>query len=326
MQLGTVLIALLVVVGAAAQAQPLLGIAGTFSQSGDYDDVLEALDAVDVHTISLTLYWDDFDQDGTFAPEADWPVIANQVYPAIGISLTLTVPVIDTVADRRPEDLRDLDWDDPQVITRFTAFLDALFARIPDLSLVYLSIGNEVDVYLQGDMWDQYGRFFEAARDHVATRHPGLVIGTSMTWGGLSTLPEARRLADAGDAWLVTWYPLGPGFVVQDADSASATLARMLETAGSSPVYLAEAGYPSGGCNGTEAGQARFVRHLLAADDPRLRLIMLFWLHDLPPDEVARYTTYYGVSDDCFARYLATLGLRSHDGRDKPAFTLLRNR
>lgn len=309
-----------------ARADPLFGIAGTLPASGDYGEVLEGLRATSADATSLTLFWDDFMVEGRYAPETDWPPIANAVYPATGLALTLTIPVIDTVADRRPADLQVLAWDDPALATAFVGFVEEVLARMPDLPLIYLAIGNEVDGFLQGPDWQAYGRFFTAVRRELASTHPDLPIGVTLTWGGLRNRPEARALADLGDAWLVTWYPLGPGFEVLDPALTPRTLTEILTAAGDHPVYLAEAGYPSGGCGGSEARQARFVEYLIEENDPRLRLVMLVWMHDLSVPEIAGYTEYYGVDSPCFAGYLATLGLRSHAGPDKPAFTLLRNR
>ena len=43
-----------------------------------------------------------------------------------------------------------------------------------------------------------------------------------------------------------------------------------------------------------------------------------------PMPQVQSYTKYYGVGQRAFAEYLGTLGLRSHDGKDKQAFQTLR--
>jgi hypothetical protein len=38
------------------------------------------------------------------------------------------------------------------------------------------------------------------------------------------------------------------------------------------------------------------------------------------------WAAYYGSTDACFARYLGSVGLRTREGRDKPAFTVLSRR
>lgn len=326
-RIGIALIAVFLSLGS-LRADPVLGIAGTIPASGDYGEVLQALDEVGATATSLSLFWDQFDHDGQYSPITDWPSIANDVYPDRGLALALTLSTIDTVEDRRPLDLYDRPWSDPEVIARFIVFLDEVLTRMPDVPLVYLSLGNEVDAYLSGAEWEEFGAFFDAVRAHVRLIHPDLPVGVTMTWPGLRDSAEARALADRGDGWIVTYYPLSPGFEVAPPDAAVAALDEIMALAGDRPVWLAEAGYPSGGCGGSERAQRDFVEELLdrGADHPRLGLVMLTWMHDLNDAQVQSYRQYYGIGGECFAGYLATLGLRTHAGADKPAFTLLRDR
>ena len=314
-----------------AQADPILSIAGTMAADQDYDTVLQAL--VDVHAdaTSVTLMWDELEVDGHYAPPFDWPAIANLVYPVRGLQVTLMISVLDTVTDRRPADLRSLPYDDPKVIARFEAFLTEVLTRMPLVSLTSLGIGNEVDGVLRGDDWAAYGRFFMAAQAVVHRLRPDLPVGMTITWAGLSgpEAAQARALADLGDVWMVNYYPLLAGFQIDDPAHLPATLDAILATAGQSPVYLTEVGYPSAGCGASEAGQLAFTQGVLAygaAHADRIPLVTLVWLHDLSQAEVNQYVGYYGVGGDCFASYLGTLGLRTHDGLDKLAFAWLRHR
>jgi hypothetical protein len=311
-------------------AEPVFSIAGTLPQNGDYNQVLQGLDDAGADATSIALFWDELEKDGHYAPNADWPTIANLVYPARDIQVELMISVVDTVADRRPADLQSLPFDDPRVIERFDAFLTQVLLRMPDVTLTGIGIGNEVDGVLAGDDWAAYGRFFIAAKATAHRLRPDVPVGMTLTWSGLQGPQgsQARLLADLGDVWMVNHYPLLPGFEVDRADKIPGTIDAILSAAGDKTVFLTELGYPSGGCGGSEAGQTEFVRLALAhtADNPRLGLVTLVWMHDLSPAEVATYARYYGVSGNCFAGYLATLGLRTHDGVDKPAFAWLRSR
>ncbi len=313
-----------------ALADPVFSIAGTLPANGDYDVVLQGLTDAGADATSIALFWDELERDGRYAPDADWPAIANLVYPLRGIKVQLMISVVDTVADRRPADLRGLPYDDPRVIARFDAFLTQVLTRMPAVTLVGLGIGNEVDGVLQGSDWAAYGRFFQAAQDTAHRLRPGLPVGMTVTWAGMQGPQgaQARVAADLGDVWMVNHYPLLPGFAIDRADAIPGTIDAILAAAGDKRVFLTELGYPSGGCGGSEGEQADFVRRALdrVADDPRVGLVTLVWMHDLSDAEVAGYATYYGVGGDCFAGYLATLGLRTHDGTDKPAFTYLRTR
>lgn len=307
---------------------PLLSIAGTEAQGQDYGGVLEALHDVGAEATSLTLYWDELERSGVYGPDPDWPAIANAVYPAQGLAITLNIAVIDTVADRRPADLQGLPWSDPQVISRFNSVMSSVLATMEQTDLTSIGIGNEVDGFLTGDAWEEYAEFFAATRDATKQLRPDVPVGVTLTWGGLAQNPQARDLADLGDVWMVNYYPLDAAFQVTDPTQTRDTLAAMVAAA-PVPVFLTETGYPSGGCHASAAGQEVFLRNVIgfAEDHPaEMPLVTLVWLHDIAPNLVDSYATYYSVDDGCFADYLATLGLRTRDGRDKPAFAWLRER
>ena len=313
----------------AARAEPILSIAGTMDASQNYDVVLDALRAADADATSLTLFWDLLERDGRYAPEPDWPTIANAIYPGEGLQISLMISVIDTVADRRPSDLQTLAFSDPAVIERFDRFLTQVLRSIPDITLTSIGIGNEVDGFLTGTGWNDYVTFFQAAKAVAHRERPGVPVGSTITWNGLRQSDAAQSLANAGDVWMINHYPLTPDFRIEDTDKITSDLAAMIDMAGDKPVYLMETGYPSGGCNGTDIGQLQFTRNLLDfADDnaKQMPLVTLVWLHDLSDAEVAQYSDYYRVDNPCFANYLGTLGLRTRDGRDKPVFDWLRQR
>ena len=308
-----------------ARAEPVLSLAGTLPASGDYGLVLSAIDGLGAKATSLTLFWDDLEREGRYVADPDWPAIAEAVYPARGLALHLTISVIDTVADRRPDDLRAFAWDDPRVAARFARFVDEVLSRMPRTRLLTLVIGNEVDGHLAGADWERYGRFFDAARRHVRTARPDLPVSVTLTWPGLRDLPEARALAMRGDTLSVTWYPSGPGFDFGAPVDAGAELDAMIRLAAPRPVDLAEIGFPSAGCGSSPARQGDVLSAILTEATARdaVRLVQLVWSHDIAASEVAEYAGYYGVPDPCFAAYLGSLGLRTADDVPKPAFDRL---
>ena len=316
---------------APAAADPVFSIAGTMAADGNYDTVLAALKDAHADATTVSLFWDQLEVNGTYAPPLDWPAIADAVYPGQGLQVSLMISVLDTTTDRRPADLLGLAYDDPVVIARFTTFLTEVLTRMPNVTLTGIGIGNEVDGVLRGDDWAAYGRFFQAAQKVAHQLRPDVPVGMTITWGGLSgpDATQARAMADLGDIWMVNYYPLLPGFEIDDPANLPATLDAILTAAGHARVALTEVGYPSGGCGASEAGQLAFVQGVLAygaAHSDRISLISLDWLHDLSADDVAGYVGYYGVGGDCFAAYLGTLGLRHADATDKPAFEWLRQR
>lgn len=324
------LLVLLAVLAAGSAPAQTLGIAITESSAGSYDaDVNHAIRAGATAT-SLTLYWDDDMQGTTYAPAVDWPGIANSYYPAKGLGLVLSLAVIDTVTDRRPAALRALAFDDPRVIAAFTAYATEVLSRLPDTTLLAISIGNEVDGTLKTRRdWAAFSNFFKAAKAAVQAIRPNTPIGFSTQWSGFQGSNRALKANAAADAIFINYYPLDNRFRVLPPENIEAQLAAMVQMADGKPVFLTETGYPSGGCGSSEALQAQYFQDLFKALQPRateIPLVMLVWLHDISPDQLDYYARYYGTSNRCFLSYLGSLGLRSYTGQDKPAFAWLPRR
>lgn len=321
--------ALLALVATAAQADPILSVDITLAGGEDYGAAVQVIRDAGAQASSLSLFWDDLEpRPGVFAPEDDWPAIANVYFPTTGLQFTLTLSVIDTVADRRPADLHGMAWDDPAVIARFKAHATAVLERMPMVPLIAIAVGNEVDAHLTSDAEAQaYARFLTQARAHIATLRPGLPVAAKLTFAGLTANPDRwQPVLAAGDALFATYYPLSPDFAVRPLADVPGDLDRLLALAGGRPLWLMEAGYPSGGCGAPETAQRDFValmRAEAAARGDSVALLSFTYLTDLPDAEARAYAAYYGIEGDCFRRYLATLGLREADGTPKPALAAL---
>ena len=325
MRLRAGILAALLAHPALAEA-PALYIAGTVPESGDYGEVLAALSDVGAEGTTLTLYWDLMAARQAGSAEPDWPAIANAVYPAMDLSLTLVFPVIDTVHDRRPEALRGLHFDDPAVVSAFVDFAAEMLSRMTDVEVTSIGVGNEVDGLLGPETYAEYQRFFEDVKVRMAGIAPGIPIGVTQTWGDLQASTAAQDLARVGDVVMVNWYPLSADFTVAPPGDATDEMVRMAALFPGRRLHLTEVGAPSGGCNASEETQRAFVRNVSAAAGAGpFDAITWVWMHDLSPGAAEDYATYYGLAgNDCFSRYLATLGLRTWDGEDKPAFAALR--
>lgn len=304
-------------------------IAITDPADGDWDGSVQIARDAGATATSLMLFWDEFDKQGIYAPDADWPEIANSYYPGQNLKLTLVIAVLDTVADRRPRDLRQLDWADPALAARFVAFMGEVLHRLKDTDLVAIAVGNEVDGVLSGQDWAGYQAFFEAVKPKINALRPNVPVGTTMMWQGLQDNAQAQALANAGDAWMVNYYPLDDRFRVLPNAAFPAQLDRMIAAASGRPVLLTETGYPSHGCGASPEGQREFVQVLLQAWQARkqqIPLVEINWLNDISPEATAGYGRYYGLGNKCFLSYLGGLGLRDLAGADKPALAWLRAR
>ncbi len=267
---------------------------------------------------------------------------ANIFFPAFGVKVELSIPVINTVTREVPPDLETVSFDSPVFIDRFKTMLDTLFSRMPDIELAVLNIGNEHGFFL-GDSArvEQYIVFFEAAKSHAEALYfnlhgADLKVGTTLTFGALvdpalSGLME--HLNESADIISVTYYPLNENFTVRQPEEVLADFSQLvsLYRGTGKSIYFAECGYPSSPvCNSSEEMQKAFIENVFAAWDTHsdvIKYISFFKLTDWSQETVDELAPYYGLSDNNqFKEYLRTLGLRTYpgDGRSKPAYEALK--
>ena len=297
-------------------------------RSGDYGAVLAAMDDIGANATSLTLYWDDLVKNGTYGADPDWPSIAEAVYPSHSIKIQLTFAVIDTLADRRPPELQDLTWDDPHVVRSFAIMAKEVLARMPNIDLVSIAVGNEVDGHLSRDKVNEYARFFEQAKSTLHDLRRDVPVTVKVTWPGMRDHPEFRALARKGDAFSITWYPMDANFHFHPPSEALAEM-RAMDAMANGPWELSEVGYPSDGCGASsERTQAIFHEGLISAQAlyPNLTLVQRVWSHDISSAEVSAYSEYYASDANCFRAFLGSLGLRTARDLAKPAFNTLKAR
>ena len=310
----------------------MLGIDVSEAEGETYDQAFQLARQAGMQFTSLSLAWDDLEpRPGEFSDDPNFLAIANLYYPAQHIPLALTITPIDTNRTRLPADLRGRAFDDPEVIARFERLLDYVFMQIPDVELAVLAIGNEVDATLGSDVaaWARYQTFFEATAAYARRLRPQVPVGVKVTMAGLTG--ETRWLAQAlnarSDIVLVTYYPLEADFGVRPADVVHEDLGALASLVPDRPIGVLEAGYPSSEKLGSsEALQAEFVRQIMRAWDAhagQIAMLNFTWLTDAPRASVEAWTDYYGLHDQRFAAYLATLGLRGADGKPKLAFEVL---
>jgi hypothetical protein len=233
---------------------------------------------------------------------------------------------------RLPPYLKDKAFDDPETIERFKRLLDYVFSQLPDLELSCLAIGNEIDGYLGTDKkrWQEYSKFFAEVSAYARTKRAGLIVGSKIGFGGLTKDARdlSRDIIGVSDAVMLTYYPLNPDFTVKEPEVVHEDFATLVELFPGKPIYMLEAGYPSSELLGSsEDEQATFVREIFKAWDTHaahVKLLDFLWLHDIPSSVVDELGGYYGLQDEKFLAYLATLGLRTFDGEDKEAFKVLR--
>jgi len=313
----------------------MLGVAITVAEDNDYDSAFNTAEtAANLEIDSLAIAWDDVETSPTvYNPDPNFLAIANAFYPTKNIKVALEINPIDTSIKRVPSDLIGTAFNDPVMIQRFKDLIDYVFTQIPDLELVSLTIGNEIDVYLGTDsaLWAEYQEFFNAIKAYVKTGHPALNVGVKGTFDGLTDTAKSylETLNQNADVVMVTYYPLNNDFTVQDPDVVESDFQELLSIYSGKPIYFLEAGYPSSSlCNSSEEKQAEFIKEVFESWDnhsSEIPFIIFIWLTDISQTTLDYYESYYGVSDQKFLGFLGTLGLRTYagSGTDKKAFTTL---
>lgn len=311
------------------RGQRLLGCGVTEGSIG-YEAAFGHAKSVGIQFVELAQQWDEVEvSPGKF--RSPFLKIANAFYAANDTSIVLSINPIDTTALRVPKHLQGKPLDSPEVIRSFIGFVDFVFEALPDLKVIAVSLGNEVDGWLAGDpkSWERYSGFVDAVSEHIRKTRPGIPIGVKATWASIvkDRKRELEALNQRTDAVMVTYYPLNPDFTVRQPSVVGEEIDRLVKIAGGKPVLLLETGYPCGIENASsERQQAEFVEEIFTAWDRHsesLRMVNFVWLCDMSRADVAAMTKYYSVQAPAFASFLSTLGLRTHDGKAREAFLRL---
>lgn len=308
----------------------LLGI-GVNEGSIGFDKAFPVAQKSGIQFVELPQQWDEIEpKPGKYTSQ--WLDIANAYYPQVGVRLVISLNPIDTTSWRVPEDLRGKPIDHPKVIARYKKAVDYVLSRLPDTKLVAFSIGNEIDGVLGANAarWSQYERFFKATADYVRRKIPDVPVGAkAMLPSAIGDLrQEVQAVNQHADALFLTYYPLNSDFSVKPPRVVHDDISTVVKISAGKPIYLLEAGYPSSPHLGSsQQRQAEFIQEIFKVWDQhhaQVRAVNFIWLHDISTAEVNTYQKYYGVNARSFGEYLGTLGLRTHNGKDKRAFQILR--
>ncbi len=241
-------------------------------------------------------------------------------------TIQLNLQVLNTTTKETPPDLLDVPFDDPRMVERFKALIDALLPHLTP-NVRYLAIGNEVDVYLEAhpDEWTAYTAFYEQALAYVHQVAPWIQVGVTTTYSNPQNNAEAiHRLNARSDVYILTYYPTAATLEAISPEAPLTDFPRMVEFAAGLPVILQEVGYPSAELLGSsEAEQVEFVQNVFAAwksAGSAIPFLNYFLLHDFSEALCDGFEAYYGVKFDRFHAFLCSLGLRQADGTPKLAW------
>jgi hypothetical protein len=312
-----------------------LAIDVNYASDGDYGIAFAMAQELGIQEVKLSLDWNGIETEQGF----DYSLIdiINWFYPEYNMPVSLIFRPVNTNMLTLPSDIASLPLDDEQVISRFKAFLDSIYNRIPDLTVTAVFIGNEIGAYLGNDVsrWNAFSTFYDSARAHVKSLWgSGMKVGTIGMLYDMIGEPNKGRyqgINENSDVIGVTYYPLNGDFSVKDPSVVQADFDDIVAAFPDIPLWFTEAGYPTGAaCNSTEEKQADFITQVFQAWDrhkDNIAHIDFTWMHDQDSATVASWIIAYGMAGspyaDAFGAYLATLGMRTYDGQDKTGYKRL---
>lgn len=290
-----------------------------------------------LHGFEASMDWIEFVNDDWSIDTTNFEALLNGL-SELGLTPYLSIATIDTNNLQIPFSFRDPDnerelapsmsWDDPLMISRFGELLDVIIPILVEHGGYYLSVGNEVDIWLNGhpDQIQAYTTFVDAARSRVHAIAPELAVGSTLTGEVLGHPEISGPLIGVSDAVSYTYYHMVDGQVLAP-DLFPGVLDAMVELAGDKQIVFQEVGYPSGWAADSTIGsstalQKEFVSVLFPAmaAHEQIRFWSFFQIGDWGDDLLAIFEEYYGISSPEFLEYLGTLGLIWNDGPPKPAY------
>ncbi len=308
----------------------LFGVTVSESSLG-FSASFEEAQKAGIQVVELNLTWDQIEvSEGVY--EDPWGVLGDiSFYGSEDVQVLLTISPINTVKRSTPDYLDSFNFDSPEVIEAYNNMLVWVFAQIsPDVTIAALSIGNEIDIFLDTtEEWNDYTGFYEEAVTNAKLSKANLLVGVKCTiMGGLfgSEDQEITLINQFSDIVMLNYYPQDENFHVLEPSIVHEHFSQVVQFFPNQTIWLPEVGYQSGSsyCNSSQTKQAHFYHELFAAWDvhkDKIGLIIIDWLHDATPEQVEEWEEYYGLSSPGFVEYLSTLGLRNYDHSDKFAWT-----
>ena len=312
------------------QGNRTLAIGVSEGRSG-FPETFRLMQLAEVGSVELNLDWTYFEEKRGQYQDPQSLLTAVQLYADNNIKLGLSLATINTVRKTHPAYLNGISFDDPVYINAFTDLMNWILSQLPpSLDVYYISVGNEVDLFLDETEWPQFKSFLEESKKYFNEQYPDVPIGakTTVTEG---LFGESRNhvldIINGSDVAMINYYPTESNFRVRDPSVAFKDFDRFVGDI-TIPIFVTEIGYHTGTeyALSSEAKQALFYHNVMQAWDrhiDRIELIQINWMHDVSENTLEEFQAYYGSQDPAFVEFLATLGLRTHNEVNKLAFDQL---
>ena len=311
----------------------ILGIKANLGEDGNFDNTFKESLGAGNETQVLPLDWNELEvAPNMFEPKKNFLAIANLYYPARQIPLHLSIRPIHTNQQVFPTDLMERPLDDPEAIFRFTQLLDWISTQIPNVNLISLTIGSEVDVFMWGqvDRWKAWTNFYAAVVPYARKKFPETLIACETTFAAFvgPDLERVRALHEHSDVIGVSYYPMKDKLSsVNPPNTVHADFETVVDAIPQKPIIYYQIGYPSSPVLGSSPEQqAAFITEAFDAWDTyaeRILMLNFQWMHEAPAFGIDQYAEYYDYNTPQFRAFLGSLGLQSWSGDPKPAWSTL---
>ncbi len=322
-------------------AKPELGIIVSPMGEFNHENVTKAFKLVRQGGAQITRHYITWTDVETGKGTYDWKGSDYMIgrARAAGLRLTVAFHIIRTaIRGPRPADLDSRDWQDPELIERFSAMVLAFLDRYKDI-VDYVEVGSEVNAYFERheDEIEPYREFFSAVRNNIKAKHPSVSIGIVFAYHELkesNTFAIYERL-NIGDHDGFTLYTFGDNFAhTKDPKLVFDALNEIAQLTGDRRFGLEEVGWiasPSlGGSDSSQREAVKYFFDFIEQAPDRLEFISWFNLHDgreKDCDKIARSFSRPGdgLSRNpdkmkLFSDFICYFGLRRNDGTARPAW------
>ncbi len=300
----------------------------------------------------LPLVWSFLESaPGVFdGPQAQLLRAINDDLAADGFVAHLTVsPIVEdqlTIPTDLAQALREgtIRFNDPVFVARFKGLLHFVRSALPDLPVIVLDIGHEVDRYLvvQPDpqFWGDFHHFLGQVSPYARALWGGQVaIAVNASHRGLMTQPSASlmdALNTAADVVSVTYFPRNPNFTAIAPQSVHGQIEELLGQYPDKAFAFQSVGYPTSPALFSSATmQSQFLHAFFQVWDQnaeRVRSACFTRLYDwtLQRALAEAVRPIHGATPQTIEKataYFQTLGLRAFEGAGaaKTGYHSLRN-
>ena len=235
------------------------------------------------------------------------------------------------VSDRRPDYLKGKPVNDPLVAEKYNIMINNVISRMPDIEILYISVGNEICSHFKNkNQFLQYSQFEKNTTSYIKSIRPDILTGSKNMFYSLTrdNIEQMKDLNKGKEYIFVNYYPLKTDFSFKAPSAIHDDITKLKKIYPDTKLYFTEIGYASGKNISSELLQSQFFHEMFVAWDNNkdtIPLMNIDWMLDLDDNTLKFYRTLFGTVNANFYEYLATLGIANTDGTKKPAYYTIKS-